>query len=560
MKDIIKKYQFGIVIVLLMLIKQRLVTFLPLLPIYTLGTYDDLLMARIADCLLAFKWMDDPVMLTKGIGFPLFLICGIMTGAGYAGLVSLCHSIASLLMTIAVRPVIKSRWMQLIFFSVLLFMPAAYVIAQRVYRNSITIWQVLLILASLSGMLLRLNKSAKKLFLWSIPGMIGLTWFYHTREDAIWGVLFATGMLVVSLISLLYIFKLKSKAYLIHGTILALPLIVLFISIEIISALNWHYNGFWGTTFFVSGSFPRMVKTVYSINWQDSAQLPPRLAISRRQIRTLYNYSPTMNKNRNEVERWLNIMHKVNGEVENGHIFWAMLYWVKGKAKEAEKGFAAIADELETAIGEGKLQTRPTMPSALMAPWKPSAYPYFWKALGKSWVMLLKSDQYYFYDGPSYEPVRGIRYLEDFTGSKFDHTSDELSHLCHYKKMSLRILRKVQTFYEKISIPFAVLGVLGFLVIVIKLWAIHGRDMQLWGTLFFLLGCAAACFVLTVGIAYTDATGFSAVNAPYLAGGYPLVWVFNLTAFLVGLGIVINWGTSAKTVRNSDSDHSPKRE
>ena len=66
------------------------------------------------------------------------------------------------------------------------------------------------------------------------------------------------------------------------------------------------------------------------------------------------------------------------------------------------------------------------------------------------------------------------------------------------------------------------------------------KDIPLLKTLFFLLGCAVACFVLTVGIAYTDATGFPAVNAPYLAGGYPLVWVFNLTAFFAGLTIVID--------------------
>ena len=352
--------------------------------------------------------------------------------------------------------------------------------------------------------------------------------------------LFAIGMLIVSLIFLLYVFKLKSKAYLIHGTVLALPLIVLFISIEIISALNWHYNGFWGTTFFASGSFPRMVKTVYSINWHDSAQLPPRLAISRRQIQDLYNYSPTMSKKREKIEHTLKVLPRVNGEVENGHIFWAMLGWVDGRAKDAKKDFAAIADELDAAIAAGKLQTRPTMPSALMAPWKASAYQRFQEAFIESWEMILKNHKLGLYYGPSHEPVRGVRYLEDFTGSKFDHASDELSHLCYYRNMSLRILRKVQMFYEKISIPFAVLGALGFMVILIKLFAVRGKDIPLLKTLFFLLGCAAACFVLTVGIAYTDATGFPAVNAPYLAGGYPLVWVFNLTAFFAGLTIVID--------------------
>lgn len=534
---LIKQYWFWIIVVLLILIKQRLVTMLPLYPIYSNGGYDDLLMVQIADDLLHFSWPTEPVRLTKGIGFPLFLVLGILSGFGYAALTTLFHSGASLLMVFAVSPLIKHKWMMLIFFSLLLFLPVTYSIDcfQRVYRNSITIWQVLLVLSSLSGMLFRLNKTPKVLLVWSLPGIIGLSWLFHTREDALWIVPFAAGMLIMSCFFLLFIVSWKNREYWIKGSILLLPLIFLLITVEIISAMNYLHNGFWGTTIFTAGSFPRMVRSVYRIRWPDSEQLPPRLAVSRRQMYSLYQFSPTMAAKQKHIERQLDQWStgspppNPGKEVENGWIFWAMLYWAdERQACKAILFYDAVARELNSAVDQGKLKTRPTMPSALMAPWKPSAFPSFIKAFRKSWNRILKNQKLHIANAASSDVLQGIRYLEDFTGTKFPHTSDFSCNIKYYQAKVVKILNVFIFIYQKMSVVINILGWAGFLVILIS--AVYSRNIQLFQTVVFLLGLFLSCTLLVIGVAYTHATGFDAVHPCYLAGGYPIILVFDLVA------------------------------
>lgn len=541
MKNFLKKYWFGIIIIVLCLIKQRIVTLLPLLPIYAAGAADDLLMARMADRLICFKWFTETLMLTKGCGFPLFLALGVFFGIGYAALVSLFHSLSSVVMMLAVKPLLRKKWMQIIFFTVLLFLPAAFIISQRVYRNAITIWQVLLILASLFAMLLRLHETPKRLLLWAIPGMIGLTWIYHTREDSVWCVLFALGMLVVSLFFLAFAYCWKSKEFAIRSSIFSLPLLTLIFSITVISSVNFFVNFFWGTTFFASGSCSRMVKMIYSINWPDSQQLPPRLAISRAQIKDLYNYSPTLKKNQENIKKSLDIFSRtgVNGEVENGGIFWSMLLWTNHNPAEAKIFFNSVTEELAAAVEAGKLKKRPVMPSALMAPWKPSAYPGFQAAFVKSWKHLLTQYNHPIYLGKSSEEITGVRYLENFIGRKFEHVSDIKCGMDRHQKRAIKILKRVDLLYQKIATLLNILGIAGFIVIVVKLFlSWKNMEIDLLKTIFFLLGIIASCTVLIIGISYTDATGFDAVHPCYLAGGYPIILVFDMLSFFIAWNIV----------------------
>ena len=362
-------------------------------------------------------------------------------------------------------------------------------------------------------------------------------------------------MLIVSLVFLVYSFSFKSKSYLVRGGILSLPLFFLALSIAVISVLNLERNGFCGTTFFMTGSFPRMVKNIYRISWSDSSQLPPRVAVSRKQIRDLYNYSPSMMKKRDVIEKQLDIFSSPqgNGEVENGWIFWSMLKWADQDTLKAKDFFNTVSDELEQAVAEGKLQTRSVMPSALMAPWKESAYPDFLRAVVNSWSRLLKSDKMYIYRGRSSEPLQGVRYLEDFTGRKFEHVSDIPNSIVLWQQFAIKVLDKVSGWYPKTAMVWNVLGLLGFLTIFVKICSPQAYDIKLAKTIFFLLGIAAACFVLTLGIAYTHATGFHAVDPAYLAGGYPMVYVFNLTAFFAALDIVIKFFRS-KSKKNSAAE------
>ena len=346
----------------------------------------------------------------------------------------------------------------------------------------------------------------------------------------------------MSLFFLAFVHCWKSKEFAIYGSILSLPLLTLIFSITVISSVNFFVNGFWGTTFFASGSFPRMAKMVYSVSWLDSQQLPPRLAISRAQIKDLYNYSPTLKKNQKSIEKALDMFSPtVNGEVENGWIFWSMLYWTNQDPLQAKTFFNSLTEELEVAAEEGKFKRRPVMPSALMAPWKPSASPSIQAAFVKSWKLLLTQSNDSIYLGKSSEEMTDVRYLENFTGSKFEHVSDKRCGMDRHQKRAIKILKKVDFLYQKTAIFLNILGIAGFIVILIKLFSSRKNvEIDLLKTIFFLLGIIASCTVLIVGISYTDATGFFAVCPPYLAGGYPIILVFDMLSFFIAWNIVAN--------------------
>lgn len=57
---------------------------------------------------------------------------------------------------------------------------------QRVYRNSISYIQVLLIFGGLLALWLRRKEPVKKQLLWLLTAAIGMVTFFYTMEDAIW--------------------------------------------------------------------------------------------------------------------------------------------------------------------------------------------------------------------------------------------------------------------------------------------------------------------------------------------------------------------------------------
>ena len=92
--------------------------------------------------------------------------------------------------------------------------------------------------------------------------------------------------------------------------------------------------------------------------------------------------------------------------------------------------------------------------------------------------------------------------------------------------------RKTQFYRKFVTLP---------IVILIKLFSSRKNvEIDLLKTIFFLLGIIASCTVLIVGISYTDATGFFAVCPPYLAGGYPIILVFDMLSFFIAWNIVAN--------------------
>ena len=139
---------FGIVAFCLSWCKHALAVSLP---VYALAdaSFDDRLMVNLAYWIMNGQWLGtyNSNTFVKGVGFPVFLAITRFIGFSYLSAISLFYIVACLLTIVALRPVLKKTWQGIFLYGVLLFNPETIsYTTQRVYRNSITPSQVLLIL------------------------------------------------------------------------------------------------------------------------------------------------------------------------------------------------------------------------------------------------------------------------------------------------------------------------------------------------------------------------------------------------------------------------------
>lgn len=92
----------------------------------------------------------------------------------------------------AIRPVICFQWTSYPFYLLMLFNPimASSEVIQRVYRNSITPAQVLLVFGGQFGFYLRYQYGKKFSMKWAIVTTCGFISLWFSREDTIWVVPF----------------------------------------------------------------------------------------------------------------------------------------------------------------------------------------------------------------------------------------------------------------------------------------------------------------------------------------------------------------------------------
>jgi hypothetical protein len=175
----------GILILVRVLLSNRL-------PSYILvdAPHDDGWVVRRTQYMLSGDWLGpyDQFTLIKGVFSPLLLAFSARIGATFSSLNMVLYCVACLVFVAALRPAIRNRWLQLLLFAVLLFNPITYSLetSQRVYRNGIGQWQILLIFGCLIAIFLRRNDNWKSLLAWGIGGGLALGTFLHTREDATW--------------------------------------------------------------------------------------------------------------------------------------------------------------------------------------------------------------------------------------------------------------------------------------------------------------------------------------------------------------------------------------
>ena len=447
---------FWIFIVILASIKQYLVYDLPIYAISN-ALPDDGLMVYLAENLRNGQWLGSyqRMTLVKGIGYPLFLAVSNVLPFGYLSISSAFYTISVLCMVYAVKPLFRTYKSLAVLYTVLLFSPAAASLLtfQRIYRNSISAAQVLLIIGSFAGMYFRREWPVKKQLPWLLGAAAGLVSFYYTREDAIWIMPFVLVVTMIYIGTVCHKFwTFQKKGMVIRIFMILLPLLFVAGTGKAIGFLNQHYYGTSAVNELNDGAFAEMMKTIYSV--EDEKELK-QTSVSRAKLRTLYDNSPTLASIREEMDQqfvaWCgDPEYSKIWEVEDGWFFWILRDAMSAAGHYAspdkmEEFCLRVTEELQLAIAEGRLGERPTMPSAMMSPWREE---YLFETFQAMWHLHLYANTY---DGLHTQAAYsaddnegGIGKFESITGNKafcYENGKAEVSGWCASDEVEILIVR-----------------------------------------------------------------------------------------------------------------------
>lgn len=379
--NFITKYWFVIILGLLILLKQFLVINLPINVRDGSGA-DEYLMLHHAENLIKGLYLGpyDYLTLVKGIGFPLFLVFAYKIGISYLGLYGLFYSIVCLITLIPIGKMVKNKFLLSIFFCLLLFCPATFDNnVQLVYRNMLIIPQSVLLITSIMMIFYNINESKKKILLWSLISSFTWVFMWHTREDTIWSIPLLVIAWIVLLICLIKNNKIKniSKEFFYRVVLISLPFIILFLSINFISLLNYKYYGIYTNNQLNDSNYTKAVMLMMKVKPEKEIE---HVTITRETLLRLYEVSPTLSRLKNIIEYdYINKSSLVmagddNGEINEDLITWeltgaanALGYYEN--AQKAETFWEDVYNEIQAAIDSNKLETRKIMPSRSLLPY-----------------------------------------------------------------------------------------------------------------------------------------------------------------------------------------------
>lgn len=404
------------------------------LPIYVRDVEgaDEYLMLYQAEQLLQGNYLGpyDQLTLVKGPFFPVFLACCNWLGIPYLSGIALLYILGCVIAMKAVRRIVSNDIINLILFVVLLFIPtvsSSYV--QLVYRDAITPALILNMMGAL--MLSYLNRQHWKPFLlWLLYALFFWIALWFTREDSIWTVpligVFVTVMVVQLVLEKNHT---QRSERLLKSAICFMPVVLLFGSIQLLSAINYHYYGIFSTNELNDSRYTDAVMLLTKIEPDEEQDY---VTISHSAIRKAYEASPTFAELKPIIEHDYEVSPLLaagrnpdNGEFNEDLITWelrgaacSMGHYSSGQASEAFWG--AVAQELQQAMDDGTLKTRPILPSRSMIPWpgKEGSVKNLLKAIGTIYQCIYSYDYTHLYCLPASAAVGPVidRY-EGLTGN-----------------------------------------------------------------------------------------------------------------------------------------------
>lgn len=426
-----KEVSFFLAMVLFGVLKEFLVYNLPIMAVPK-GIHDDWIMVHMADALRSGQWLGEynDLTLTKGMFFPLYLAVLNFLRLSYLSVSALLYTVSCMIFVYALRPLLKKYWACFTLYLVLLWNPVSYSVQafQRVYRNSISYIQVLLIFGGLLALWLRRKEPVKKQILWLLTAAVGMVTFFYTREDAIWVEPFLLVFLLVYLGTMFFSWKKEHRReYVGKAVLVLLPFLSVLGAGQLIAQENDNHYNIRLTNELQKGGFAEMYKSMMAVKPEEDI---PGVTMTREKIARMCDECPTLEKLEPYIQSsrlyWAGSgENEKDWEVRDGWVFWIFRtalaqagYYTDGET--VNQVCLQIRDELEAAMDEGRLTRQATMPSTYMSPWREGYLGDLFGALGKAIAYTTTYDEMetlvYLYSEP--DENGGIPLFERMTGDK----------------------------------------------------------------------------------------------------------------------------------------------
>lgn len=565
--------RFLIIALILGWVKHALAVSLPIYALSTTG-FDDRLMVNLAYSIMNGEWLGayNSNTFVKGVGFPLFLVFSRLLGFSYLSSVSLFYIGSCLLFIRSIQPMFKRAWQAVLVYGVLLFNPVTIsYTTQRVYRNSLTPSQVLLILACCFAVFLRRKEPFKKWWGWAVGAFASVGFFWQTREDAIWIAPFLVIFLIVMVVlTLKEQDSLKDK---IKKSLAAfLPILGIPVSILLVSAINYHYYGVFISNELSQGSFSDALQAMYTAQ-TDTPEIE-YVTVSQEKLEQLYTYSPSLEGIQEELSTWSELFatydrHPEDGEVEDGYFFWVLRLAAEEAGyyespQKADAFFAQVASEIQSAVDSGALEKIWSMPSALMPPWRTGNFGRLMGALGESLTFSIGWDGEYvvkednggmgWSDGGA-----GIALFEAVTNNVAiypDVPNQEIKVSMSAKFW--RILDLIPKFYQKTGFVAMGAGLLAYIALTVCLCKkSFRRRVDVFPQWLILTAIGCNILMLCAGISYNHISCCDTICQFYLSGVYPMIILFWTLALIWGLN---TWGACRTSSKGSVEEQKTENE
>lgn len=512
------------------LIKVQPVRYLPT------NKYDDGLMVNMANNLLQGKWLGEYNCLTlvKGIFTPLFIAITKIIEIPFLIGQDLFYDISCIFVIYVVGKILKNKKLLGIIYICLIFNPITYSAELcRVYRDGIYSGLTMFLIGFAYIIFLNRRENIKKQIKYFVGLGITLSSLYLCREETIWLLPF---VLMSTIITMIFIAKDKNinntrKRLLLY----LIPIGIVIVNNLLVCTINYKNYGVFELNQYWSKEFKSAYGALTRVKPKETYS---RVPVSQETMKRIYEISPKFKElekylSGEEGKRWSKCGDSQYGEIQGGWLHWALIRAVEEQedykdAKTANKYYQELADEINNAIDNGKIEGYQEKRVSIVPKF---SYKEILETFIKSEKAIKYQTKYYLVSTEvqwSYkDDEKDVTMWQNVTTSKTDFVE---KYTGKFDKLKLEILKNIKIIYEKVNPCLFIISIICLIVEVI--YFIRNKEKN-YKQILLILGLATLYYCRIFIITFTSITMYStAMNSMYLANTYGIQILFSLCSIV----------------------------